>query len=85
MKEVYLIKELSRCLIKTYGGGFSIPTLKNARQFYLAYLNHFPIGYAVRSLLGENLNLNLAWIHYLPSEEELKKELQKEMDQIQMQ
>ena len=60
----YLIKELSQRLIKTYGRGFSITTLKNARQFYLAYLKHVPIGSALRSQLNENLNPNLGWIHY---------------------
>ena len=33
----YLMKELSQRLTKQYGRGFSIPTLKNAKQFYLGY------------------------------------------------
>ena len=32
-----LIKGLSEYLTKTYGKGFSVPTLKNIRQFYLIY------------------------------------------------
>jgi len=68
----YLLKELSERLTKQYGKGFSIPTLKNARQFYLTYLNQPPIGYAVRSQLKsyavrsqlKNLNPQLGWIHY---------------------
>lgn len=59
----YLIKELSTRLSKTYGKGFSVSTLKNARQFYLAYSDRPPIGYALRSQ-SENLSHNLGWIHY---------------------
>lgn len=59
----FLIKELSERLSKTYGKGFSVATLKNARQFYLVYSDRAPIGYALRSQ-SENLSNNLGWIHY---------------------
>ena len=59
----YLIKSLSERLTQRYGKGFSISTLKNARQFYLTYSHRSPIGYALRSQ-SESLNCNLGWIHY---------------------
>jgi len=59
----YLIKELSDRLSKSYGKGFSVSTLKNARQFYLIYANFSPIGHALRSQ-SHTLNPNLSWIHY---------------------
>ena len=54
----FLIKELSERLSKTYGRGFGVATLKNARQFYLTYSNRPPIGYALRSQF-ENLSPKL--------------------------
>lgn len=61
----HLLQLLSEKLTIKYGRGFSLPTLKNARQFYLVYQNCPPISYAPRSQLAEKtLNSNLGWVHY---------------------
>lgn len=61
----HLLQLLSEKLTIKYGRGFSLPTLKNARQFYLVYQNYPPISYASRSQLAEKtLNSNLGWVHY---------------------
>ncbi len=60
----YLLSELSIRLTKRYGKGFSVETLKRIRQFYLAYRDYVPIGYAVRTQLDKTLNPNLGWVHY---------------------
>lgn len=48
----YLIENLAKELTADFGKGFSVPNLRNFRQFYLA----FPIRYALRS--------ELSWTHY---------------------
>lgn len=47
-----LLKFLSKRLVKEFGGGFSVPNLRNMRQFYLVYQKR----YALRS--------ELSWTHY---------------------
>lgn len=59
----YLISELSERLSNKYKRGFSTTTLKNIRQFYLAYFEYLPIGSAVRSQ-SKTLNPNFGWTHY---------------------
>ncbi|MCK7555038.1 DUF1016 N-terminal domain-containing protein [Chitinophaga sedimenti] len=51
----YLIVQLSKRLVAEFGKGFSVPNLKNFRQFYLVFPD-FEIGYALRS--------QLSWTHY---------------------
>ena len=67
----FVIKELSRKLLNQYGKGFSVPHIKNIRQFYITYKDR--IGYAVRSQSLERLSqtslspilgFQLGWIHY---------------------
>ncbi len=48
----YIIKELSKQMIKDFGNGFTTSNLRNMRQLYLT----FPIRYALRS--------ELSWTHY---------------------
>lgn len=48
----YLIESLAKALTADFGKGFSVPNLRNFRQFYLV----FPIRYALRS--------ELSWTHY---------------------
>lgn len=48
----YLIESLAKELTADFGKGFSVPNLRNFRQFYLV----FPIRYALRS--------ELSWTHY---------------------
>lgn len=61
----HLLQLLSKKLTIKYGRGFSLPTLKNARQFYLVYQNCPPISYAPRSQLDQKmLSPNLGWVHY---------------------
>ena len=52
----YIIKELSAKLIKKYGRGFGVSSLKNVRQFYLT----FQIG---QTAFGQ-FNPKLGWAHY---------------------
>ncbi|MBU0456448.1 MAG: DUF1016 family protein [Gammaproteobacteria bacterium] len=59
----YLLTTLSEHLTKQYKKGFSVSTLKNIRQFYLAYSDRASISYAARSQLPK-LSPNLGWIHY---------------------
>lgn len=59
-----IIKERSKKLTIKYGNGFSVPNLKNARQFYLTYIDCPPIGYAVHTQSNKSLNPDLGWIHY---------------------
>lgn len=47
----YLIRELSKRLIKQYGKGYTLANVKNFRQFFLTFSEN-EIGYAVRSQLG---------------------------------
>ena len=61
----YIIKELSERLKKQYSKGFGISTLKDIRQFYLAFSEYLPIGHAVRGRSKQKqLSPNLGWIHY---------------------
>lgn len=48
----YLIENLAKELTADFGKGFSVPNLRNFRQFYLV----FPIRYTLRS--------ELSWTHY---------------------
>jgi hypothetical protein len=79
-----LIAYLSQRLTEEFGKGFTVANLRNMRQFYQA----FPIRYTLRS--------ELSWSHYrllmcveepkrrlyLPTEEELRLELQREREII---
>lgn len=59
----HLLQELSHYLTKKYGRGFSVSTLKDIRQFYLAYPN-LQISHAVRGeSLESGLSPNLGWIN----------------------
>lgn len=60
----FILKNLSQRLTEKYGKGFSLSTLKNARQFYVEYQDIPPISYAVRSQSKKTLNSNLGWTHY---------------------
>jgi len=55
----FLLQEISARLIKEFGEGFGIATLKNARQFYLTYIPKQK-SYALRS----QFNPNFFWSHY---------------------
>jgi len=66
-----LIKELSEYLTIHYGKGFSIPNLRNIRQFYLVYSPTIEKRYSQISVLDENqdthtlyANFKLSWTHY---------------------
>ena len=60
----YLLQTLSHHLTLKYGRGFSVSTLKDIRQFYLAY-SDFEISHAVRGESNiKQLSFNLSWIHY---------------------
>jgi len=61
----YVLQELSSRLTKKYGKGFSVSTLKDLRQFYLAY-HDIEIGHALRGQFPKKLLLSpdLSWIHY---------------------
>jgi len=72
-----LIENLSLYLQDKFNKGFSVATLKNARQFYLAYSTKIEQkGYALHNLLAENTDLSksyaahselpfvLSWNHY---------------------
>ena len=60
-----LLTSLSKRLNQKYKKGFSISTLRDARQFYLTYTD-YAIQHAVRgeSVEGKPLSSNLGWIHY---------------------
>lgn len=60
-----LLTSLSRRLNQKYKKGFSVSTLRDARQFYLAFADR-AIHHAVRgeSTTKNILNDNLGWIHY---------------------
>lgn len=60
----HLLKSLSQKLTREHGRGFSLENLKRMRQFYMAFKDTSPIGYAVRTQLQKTLNPNLGWIHY---------------------
>jgi predicted nuclease of restriction endonuclease-like (RecB) superfamily len=60
----YLLQTLARFLTNKYGRGFSLSTLKDVRQFYLAYPD-LRISHALRGESGDSeFSLNLGWIHY---------------------
>jgi hypothetical protein len=59
----FLLDELSERLMKKYGQGFSISTLRDMRQFYLTYPD-IEIHHAVRGESDKGFKLNLGWIHY---------------------
>lgn len=54
----YLIRDLARRLTQEYGRGYSVPNLKNFRQFYLAFPRD-PAG-----AIGYTLCSQLTWSHY---------------------
>ena len=75
----FILKTLSHKLIKKYGRGFSISTLKDIRQFYVVYVDR--ISHALRGQSEDNLDayklkqisnnkqssslhFQLGWIHY---------------------
>jgi predicted nuclease of restriction endonuclease-like (RecB) superfamily len=60
-----LLTSLSARLNQKYKKGFSISTLRDARQFYLTYTDH-AIQHAVRgeSVKDKSFSSNLGWIHY---------------------
>jgi len=61
----YLITSVSKKLTQKHGRGFSVSTLRDARQFYLVYQDFSPIHHAVRGELAtQKLSPNLGWIHY---------------------
>jgi predicted nuclease of restriction endonuclease-like (RecB) superfamily len=60
----YLLNELSKRLSRNFGKGFSLSTLKDMRQFYLAYSDK-QISHAVRGQSKlKTFSQNLGWIHY---------------------
>lgn len=59
-----LLNSLSTFLTNKYGKGFSVSTLRDIRQFYLAYHDYYPIHHAVRGESKKQLSSNLGWIHY---------------------
>lgn len=59
----FLLEELSERLMKKYGQGFSLSTLRDMRQFYLTYPD-IGIHHALRGESEKGLKLNLGWIHY---------------------
>ena len=58
-----LLRNISDKLRKVHGKGFSVSTLRDARQFYVMY-HHLPIHHAVRGEFKPVLSKNLGWIHY---------------------
>ena len=60
----YLLGVLSKKLTEKYNRGFSITTLKDIRQFYLAYSDSAPIRHAVSGESVMQFSLKLGWIHY---------------------
>jgi hypothetical protein len=54
----YLIRDLARRLTQEFGRGYSVPNLKNFRQFYLA----FPADGT--KAIGYTLCSQLTWSHY---------------------
>jgi predicted nuclease of restriction endonuclease-like (RecB) superfamily len=54
----YLIRDLARRLMQEFGRGYSVPNLKNFRQFYLA----FPADRT--GAIGYTLCSQLTWSHY---------------------
>ncbi len=58
-----VLKNVSEKLTKSHGRGFSVSTLRDARQFYIIY-HHLPIHHAVRGESKPSLSKNLGWIHY---------------------
>lgn len=73
-----IISNLAQKLTRLYGEGFSVPNLKNFRQFYLSYRNRIPeISYTVGSQLSKDqksytpcsqlnqgFHASLSWSHY---------------------
>lgn len=59
-----LLRYLAEKLTAKYGKGFGHENIKRMRQFYLAYADSTPIGYAVHTQFNKSLNPNLGWIHY---------------------
>jgi hypothetical protein len=59
----HLLKSLSERLTQKYKKGFSISTLRDARQFYLIYSEYSPIHHAVRGE-SKKFSANLGWVHY---------------------
>ncbi len=58
-----LLNKLSEKLKNQHGKGFSVSTLRDARQFYSAYQEYSPIHHTVRGK-SKSLNLNIGWSHY---------------------
>lgn len=59
-----LLRYLAEKLTVKYGNGFGYENIKRMRQFYIAYANSTPIGYAVHTQSNKSLNPDLGWIHY---------------------
>lgn len=59
-----LLTALAKRLADEYGRGFSVSTLRDIRQFYLAYCDYVPIHHAVRGESKKQFSSNLGWIHY---------------------
>ncbi len=59
-----LLRYLAEKLTVKYGNGFGYENIKRMRQFYIAYANSAPIGYAVHTQSNKSLNPDLGWIHY---------------------
>jgi predicted nuclease of restriction endonuclease-like (RecB) superfamily len=60
----FLLKKVSSKLTAQHGSGFSVENLKRMRQFYIAFKDIPPIGYAARTQFKKTLNPNLSWMHY---------------------
>ena len=58
-----LLIDLSRRLIRKYGRGFGVSTLRDMRQFYQTFPD-ISIHHAVRGGSGKPLSSKLGWIHY---------------------
>jgi predicted nuclease of restriction endonuclease-like (RecB) superfamily len=75
---VRLLENLSEMLVKRYGKGYSVPNLRNFRQFYLVFKGrssviHYPTGneldvvekrYPAGSESLSGFHPNLTWSHY---------------------
>lgn len=82
-----IVEDLSRQLTERYGKGYSAKTLWNYRAFYLAYSKRIEIlspagrelaGNQKISPTGREFSPYLTWSHFLPSEEQLKSEIERE-------
>lgn len=63
-----ILENLSLLLTERYKGGFSVPNLRNFRQFYQSYPNRLPSGHSIQYLLGSESSDNRS-IRYPPGSE----------------